>query len=209
MISMKNNRVVESFNKVMPGEARKERVLNMTFERAFSEESSSEKVVGMKKKFVWKRLVPVAACLVLAIALIAVSGNNAGWFSKNIASAFTITAYAADNTKIAFADFDDEEAVIYADETVEKWTYYDSYGNQYAGTKSPINLEFSGDNLQTVFLEYPDGTGLTVNCEATGSGKMGVGFPEDSLTGAVIKATATFKDGSTRTKDIVFKPKAD
>ncbi|MGL6015876.1 MAG: hypothetical protein ACRCZU_07270 [Selenomonadaceae bacterium] len=204
---MKNNRVVESFNKIMPGEARKERILNMIFERVLSEESSSEKVVSIKKKFVWKRLAPVAACLVLAIALIAVSGNNAGWFGKNITSAFTITAYAADNNEIAFADFDDEKTVIYVDETVEKWTYHDSYGNQYDGTTSPINLEFRGDNLQTVFLEYPNGTGLTVNCEATGSGKMGVGFPEGSLTGTVIKATATFKDGSTRTKDIVFNPK--
>lgn len=67
MISMKNKRIVESFHKIQPGEARLERILDTAYERVNSEESSSGKI--MKRAFCWKRLMPVAACLVAVITL--------------------------------------------------------------------------------------------------------------------------------------------
>jgi hypothetical protein len=41
-----------------------------------------EKVHTTNKIFNWKRLAPIAACFVLAVALVAVVGNNAGWFGE-------------------------------------------------------------------------------------------------------------------------------
>ncbi|MCQ1528323.1 hypothetical protein [Lutispora saccharofermentans] len=75
---MKNKHVIESFHKIAPSEAAKERILNKTFERYLSEESSSKKVFDMKKTFSWKRLAPVAACLVVAVAISIPFLNNTG-----------------------------------------------------------------------------------------------------------------------------------
>lgn len=65
MISMKNKRIVESFQKIQPGEARLERILNTAYERVYSEESS----LGKKRASSWKRLMPAAACLAALITL--------------------------------------------------------------------------------------------------------------------------------------------
>ncbi|MCL2158095.1 MAG: copper resistance protein NlpE [Oscillospiraceae bacterium] len=41
-------------------------------------------VLAMKKPLAWKRLAPVAACLIMVVAIAAVFGNNAGWFGDKV-----------------------------------------------------------------------------------------------------------------------------
>lgn len=67
MISVKNKNIVNSFDKIQPGEARLERILSTAYKWADSGESSVEKV--LRRTIKWKRLVPLTACLVGAIAL--------------------------------------------------------------------------------------------------------------------------------------------
>ena len=77
---MKNKRIVDSWNKIEPDSAAETRMLNAILARNHSGQSEKEKVSTMTKIFNWKRLAPIAACFVLVFALVAVIGNNAGWF---------------------------------------------------------------------------------------------------------------------------------
>lgn len=61
--------VVNSWNKIEPNAATEARMLDLILARNHSGEAEEGKVITMNKVFNWKRLTPIAACLVLAIAV--------------------------------------------------------------------------------------------------------------------------------------------
>lgn len=81
---MKNNRIIDSWNKIEPDSTADERMLDAILVRNHSDKIKNEKVFIMSKTFNWKRLAPVAVCFVLLVAVTAVVGNNANWFRSSI-----------------------------------------------------------------------------------------------------------------------------
>ena len=82
---MKNNRIVDAWNKIEPDSAADERMLKSILARNRSMgHSEKERVSSIKKPYSWKRFASVAACLVMVIAITAVFGNNAGWFDGTV-----------------------------------------------------------------------------------------------------------------------------
>lgn len=83
MISMKNKRVIDSWNKIKPDSAADERMLTAILARNKSGKVKNEGVSFMDRALNWKRLVPIAACLVMVVALTVVIGNNTNWLSPS------------------------------------------------------------------------------------------------------------------------------
>jgi nitrate reductase NapE component len=79
---MRNKRIVDSWNKIEPDSAADARMLDAIIARNHAGQSEKNKVSTMNKTLDWKRLAPIAACLVLVVALVGVFGNNAGWFGS-------------------------------------------------------------------------------------------------------------------------------
>ena len=69
------------YNKIEPDSAADERMLTAILNRNYEAKTKKEGVNIMNKSFNWKRLAPIIACLVLALVLTGVIGNNANWFS--------------------------------------------------------------------------------------------------------------------------------
>jgi hypothetical protein len=84
---MKDARIVDSWNKIEPDAVAETRMLDAVLARNQSGKLKKEEVFTMTKAFNLKRLAPIAACFVLVIALVAVAGNNAGWFGGNVYTA--------------------------------------------------------------------------------------------------------------------------
>ena len=108
---MKNKRIIDAWNKIEPDSVAGERMLKAILARNRSMgHSEQERVPTMKKTFNWKRFAPVAACLVMVIAITAVFGNNAGWFGNriytaNIASGEIISFYKTNAPSAGSLDF--------------------------------------------------------------------------------------------------------
>ena len=77
---MRNKQIVDSWNKIEPDSAADARMLKAILARNHSGKSEKRKVSFMNKALNLKRLAPVAACLVMVLAVTAIFGNNAGWF---------------------------------------------------------------------------------------------------------------------------------
>lgn len=73
---MKNKRIVDSWNKIEPDATAEARMLDSILAHNHSSEAEGGKVITMNKVFNWKRLVPIAACLALAVAIIIPFINN-------------------------------------------------------------------------------------------------------------------------------------
>ena len=84
---MKNKRIIDSWNKIEPDSTADARMLGAILARNQSGKSEKRKVSFMNKVLNFKRLAPVAVCLVMVLAVIAIFGNNAGWFSGKIYTA--------------------------------------------------------------------------------------------------------------------------
>jgi len=84
---MKNKRIIDSWNKIEPDSAADVRMLDAILARNRLGRFEKRKVFTMNKAFNWKRLAPVAACLVMIIAVTAIFGNNAGWFGSKVYTA--------------------------------------------------------------------------------------------------------------------------
>ena len=83
---MKNDRIIASWNKIEPSDSADERMLSAILERNRSVHSRKDKVNGMSKAK--KTLLPVAACLVMVIAVTGIVGNSLNWFgNKNAVEA--------------------------------------------------------------------------------------------------------------------------
>ena len=82
---MKDKRIVDSWNKIEPDNAADERMLGAILARNKSMNQSKKKeAFTMSKIFTLNRLAPIAACLVVVIAITAIFGNNAGWFGGKV-----------------------------------------------------------------------------------------------------------------------------
>lgn len=97
---MKNKRIVDSWNKIEPDATAEARMLDSILAHTHSGEAEEGKVITMNKVFNWKRLAPIAACLVLVIALLGVFGNNAGWFGGK-----TLVADLGNGNTLSFYKF--------------------------------------------------------------------------------------------------------
>ena len=85
---MKNERIIAAWNQVEPDSAADERMLGAILVRNQSiGQSKKEKALTMKKNLSFKRLAPVAACLIVVVAITAIIGNNAGWFDEKVYTA--------------------------------------------------------------------------------------------------------------------------
>ena len=80
MISMKNDKIIASWNKIEPSDSANERMLSAILERNRSIQNGKDKVKYMSKTK--KMLIPVAACLVMLIAVTGIVGNSLNWFGN-------------------------------------------------------------------------------------------------------------------------------
>lgn len=81
MISMKNNKIITSWDKIEPSDSANERMLSAILEQNRSVHNRKDKVISMSRAKKTKRmLIPVAACLVALIAVTGIIGNNLNWF---------------------------------------------------------------------------------------------------------------------------------
>jgi hypothetical protein len=82
---MKDQKIIDSWNKIVPDQDAQARMLNSILSHATKPKKKG--VLFMNSfQFNWKRLAPIAACLVFAVALVGVLGNNAGWFGSKVLS---------------------------------------------------------------------------------------------------------------------------
>jgi hypothetical protein len=82
---MKNKQVIDSWNKIEPDSDADARMLDAILARNQSVNQSKKKeAFTMSKIFTLNRLAPIAACLVVVIAITAIFGNNAGWFGGKV-----------------------------------------------------------------------------------------------------------------------------
>jgi hypothetical protein len=75
---MKNERIIDSWNKIESDSAADERMLNAILAHNHSGKTKKEKMYAMNRTLNWKRLTPIAACLVLVIAIAISFQNNGG-----------------------------------------------------------------------------------------------------------------------------------
>jgi hypothetical protein len=83
---MKNERVIESWNRIEPSSAADERMRSAILARARAYAHDHARTHPVSRALNGRRLAPlaVAVCLVLAIALVGVFGGNAGWFGGKV-----------------------------------------------------------------------------------------------------------------------------
>lgn len=83
MISMKNNKIITSWDKIEPSDSANDRMLSAILEKNRSVHDRKDKVNYMSRKKSFKRfLIPVAACLVAIVAVTGIVGSNMGWFGS-------------------------------------------------------------------------------------------------------------------------------
>jgi len=101
---MKNNRIIDSWNKRNPDSAADERMLSAILSQNHSRQSKRKNVNILN----WKLSVPIVACLVLFVVLAGVFGNNAGWFGSKVYTVElndgTLNFYKSDNMSTAIMD---------------------------------------------------------------------------------------------------------
>lgn len=81
---MKNKQIIESWNKIEPDSAADERILSAIL--TYNHSGKSEKKKVYPKTLNRKRLALIAACFVVAIALVGIFGKSAGWFGGKVLS---------------------------------------------------------------------------------------------------------------------------
>lgn len=166
---MKNNKIVDSWNKIEPDSTADERMLNAILARNQSSLSDKKKVHIMSKSINRKWFAPIAACFVMVVALTAIIGNNANWFgpttfSTDLRSGETLTFYRSDVPNTASIDFgtdvisrdltSDENAILFGDSSAVAF-----YGTFNATDNSLIHLEGRIDEAKVIFAA--PGTPLT------------------------------------------------
>jgi|GEM_PF-434389 len=103
---MRDKRMYDSWDKVVPSKASQSRMLASVLTKT---QSKPRKVTNMKKRSIWKIAAPVAACLVMAVAITAIFGNSAGWFGSKIYTAKleggTLNFYKSEAVSLRSMDF--------------------------------------------------------------------------------------------------------
>lgn len=83
MISMKNNKIITSWDKIEPSDSANDRMLSAILEKNRSVHDRKDKVNYMSQRKNFKKfLIPVAACLVAIVAVTGIVGSNMGWFGS-------------------------------------------------------------------------------------------------------------------------------
>lgn len=83
MISMKNNKIITSWDKIEPSDSANDRMLSAILEKNRSVHDRKDKVNYMSQRKNFKKfLFPVAACLVAIVAVTGIVGSNMGWFGS-------------------------------------------------------------------------------------------------------------------------------
>ena len=83
MISMKNNKIITSWDKIEPSDSANDRMLSAILEKNRSVHDRKDKVNYMSQRKNFKKfLIPVAACLVAIVAVTGIVGSNMGWFGR-------------------------------------------------------------------------------------------------------------------------------
>ena len=105
MISMKNDKIIASWNKIEPSDSANERMLTAILERNRSVQNRKDKVDYMSK--IRKMLIPVAACLAVLIAVTGIIGGNLGWFGSKgytvrLANGDSIVYYSGSTGETSF-----------------------------------------------------------------------------------------------------------
>jgi hypothetical protein len=156
---MKNNRIVDAWDKIEPDSAAETRILGAIRARNHSGQSEKEKAFTMNKIFNRQRLAPIAACLVLIGALVVVIGNNADRFSGGVYMADldggTLHFYQSDALGVASFAFGadvtsrdltaDENKILFGDLAAV------SYGTFDAENKSLLRVEGKTGNTKVLF----------------------------------------------------------
>lgn len=108
MISMKNNKIITSWDKIEPSDSANERMLSAILEQNRSVHNRKDKVNYMSKaRKSRKMLIPVAACLVAFIAVTGIVGGNLGWFGSkgytvNLANGESIVYHTGSTSEASF-----------------------------------------------------------------------------------------------------------
>ena len=101
MISMKNNKIITSWDKIEPSDSANDRMLSAILEKNRSVHDRKDKVNYMSQRKNFKKfLIPVAACLVAIVAVTGIVGSNMGWFGFNLANGDSIV-YHIGSTNVA------------------------------------------------------------------------------------------------------------
>lgn len=105
MISMKNDRIFASWNKIEPSDSANERMLSAILERNRSIHNGKDKVNYMSNTK--KTLIPIAACLAVLIAVTGIIGGNLGWFGSKgytvrLANGDSIVYYSGSTGETSF-----------------------------------------------------------------------------------------------------------
>lgn len=80
---MRNEQIINAWSKIEPGNAADARMLNAIITRNHAT-GNNKKSFDNKKPLTRKRLAPIAACLVIVVAITVVFGNGTGWFGNRI-----------------------------------------------------------------------------------------------------------------------------
>ena len=81
---MKNKQIIDSWNKIGPDSAADVRILGTLLAHNRSSKNEKGAVTTMNRTFNWKRLVPIAACLVFIVTVTVVIGNNANLSQSDV-----------------------------------------------------------------------------------------------------------------------------
>ena len=101
MISMKNNKIITSWDKIEPSDSANDRMLSAILERNRSVHDRKDKVNYMSQRKNFKKfLIPVAACLVAIVAVTGIVGSNMGCYTVNLANGDSIV-YHIGSTNVA------------------------------------------------------------------------------------------------------------
>jgi hypothetical protein len=110
---MKNRRIIASWDKAEPDSIATERMLGAILARSHSGRPERGGASSVLQALSGRRLVPIAACLVFAIALVAAVGSSAGWFggkalTAELGGGSTLSFYQGDLPGSAGLAFDFE-----------------------------------------------------------------------------------------------------
>jgi len=156
---MRNKRIISAWNKIEPDSAADARMLDAILARNPSGGTTKMKeVFTMSKTFSWKRLAPIAACLVTAIAVAGAIGNNAGWFDGRVDTVAvgvgTLQFYKSKGTAAGNMDFGvdivsreltaEENKALFGDLPVITFGSFDANG------KNLLHVEGKSGNVKVI-----------------------------------------------------------
>ena len=112
MISMKNNKIIDSWNKIEPSASANVRMLSAIIEQnRFAHNKKGKAKLMSKRTNLKKRIMPAAACFAVLAAVISIIGVKFNWFEPraytfNLGDGETVVYHKADTSGTSFAQSD-------------------------------------------------------------------------------------------------------